>query len=112
MTYLESRISEWWQFYGRLGAVGYPSNYDLSQFRALQPSKCIVPLVDIPPRLVPIDRAMRDISPNLWFILAAQHCVPGPDRERCERVGISRSTYYRHLAKAHDWINGYLWKGI
>ena len=107
---LDRQLMGWWQWYERLPekATGFPSDYNLDIVRSLQPSGTIVPLVDIPRGLEPLDRAMRVIDSRLWTVLAIRHWVPGTDEQRCAEVGMSKGCYRRMLDLAYSWLDGYM----
>lgn len=62
-------------------------------------------MVDIPRRLVEIDRAMRDLDPRLWAILYIRHGVPGTEAAKCDEFGFSKSWYRKMVGLSHKYID-------
>jgi len=104
---IDRQLAEWWQWYEKLITIqsGLPSDYSFDRIRSYQPATTIVPLVDIPHRLVMIDRAMRDIDPRLWAILWIRHGEPGTESQKCEEYGFSKSWYRKMIGLSHKWID-------
>jgi len=107
VTRIDRQLAEWLTWYEKLITIqsGMPSDYSFDRIRSYQPSSCIVPLVDIPRRLVVIDRAMREIDSRLWAIIWIRHGERGTEDEKCEAFGFSKSWYRRMVGLSHKYID-------
>lgn len=104
---IESEIIEWleWHIGAISGGMGLPSSYDCRNPKGGKGKKHIPTPRDFPKRLRVCNLAMRALNNELIDALQAKYLlIDTPDIIRADRLGISKSQYYRRVKKAMEWL--------
>ena len=104
---IESEVIEWleWHIGAVSGGMGMPTSYDCSNPRGSKGKRHIPTPPDFPKRLRVCNLAMRALPNELIDTLQAKYLlIDFPDIVRADKLGVSKSQYYRRLKKAMQWL--------
>ncbi|HBQ90949.1 MAG TPA: hypothetical protein DD803_16050 [Alcaligenes faecalis] len=105
-TRLEILLGEWgcWKQKENVRALGLPpsSVYARERVDGAQMVEPSVLLVD--DDLMRVDRAVDALHPDMKVVVIAHYIWQGLVKVKADRLGISRTVYYRHIEFAHKQL--------